>query len=157
MCPLSRWPPNSSPNLRARSTLTLDPGDSEPNVVLSSVSGMISKVTASSTEVAVRQTPSIETEAPISSPSVDGICIHGHHGTYFNRLNATSPLNDSRKHHWSPPSSSWRFCAHCKVRILSIIFRVPSKSSVNPSTRTSLIFSNPRSSKPARMADSACS
>ena len=55
-------------------SFTLEPDESEPKVVLSSVSGITSKVTVSLTDVAVKHTPSMETEAPISSPSVDGIC-----------------------------------------------------------------------------------
>ena len=75
ICPLNRCPPSSSPNFRARSTLTCEPDLSEPRVVLSSVSGIMSNDTVFPTEVAVRHTPSIDTEPPILRPSVEGISI----------------------------------------------------------------------------------
>jgi riboflavin synthase len=68
MCPDRTCPPNSSPIRRARSRFTESPTSRPPSVERSSVSGTASKSTVlPSIPVAVRQTPSTDTLAPISS------------------------------------------------------------------------------------------
>ena len=71
MWPDSKWPPSSSPILSALSKFTKSPGTLFPIVVNVRVSGITSNETLEElNSTTVRQTPSIDTEAPICNSSV---------------------------------------------------------------------------------------
>ena len=101
----------------------------------------------------MRQTPLIDTLAPMVKLLTFGNFIVIDVTVLWEVLVITSPTPCTIPVNILSPQ--WLFLASSSI--LAIIFLVPSKSSVNPSTRVTVISSKPNSANLMRIESSACS